>query len=58
MEQKLSIQHCKNLGILKTGEKRGVFKLLACTVYNYIYIYIIEIWFDKEFYFDRGYQMY
>ena len=32
MESKLSIQHCKNLGILKTGEKRGVFKLLAFSV--------------------------
>ena len=32
MEHKLSIQHCKNLGILKTGDKRGVLKLLACTV--------------------------
>ena len=32
MEEKLSIQHCKNLGILKTGEKRGVRKLLAGTV--------------------------
>ena len=29
--------NCKNLGILKTGEKRGVFKLLACTVYIYLF---------------------